>query len=296
VLLELPEFDWVSVSSLAEACALLAEQGEGALALAGGTDLFTKMKLRRAVPRLLVDIKKIAGLDSIRHDERQGLRIGALTSVRAIEVSPLIAKRFPALRQAAAALGTLQIRNTATLGGNLANASPSAEFAPPLLVLDASLGCVACDGERDIPLAQFFVGPGKTIMRKDELIAEVRVPSPPPGARTIYLKHSLRRMDVAIASAAVCLDIEGEVCRDARIALGAVGPVPFRAERAEQALRGQRLCGERFTAELLEEASRLAAEESVPIDDLRADAQYRSKLVAMLVGKGLERLALRKEG
>jgi carbon-monoxide dehydrogenase medium subunit len=295
LLLELPEFDWIPVSTVQETCALLAQYGEDTLALAGGTDLFTKMKQRRLVPRRLIDIKKIPGLDQIRHDERQGLRIGALATAQAIESSAVIANRFPAIKQAASALGTLQIRNTATLGGNLANASPSAEFAPPLLALGASVQCVGSSAARLIPLGEFFVAPGKTVLGKDELITEVRVPNQPAGARAIYLKHSLRKMDVAIASAAVFLVLDGDHCTDARIALGAVGPVPFRAPQAEAAIKGQRLAGGRSAGELLEQVARLASEESVPIDDLRAYAGYRRKLVAMLVGKALERLVVRRQ-
>ena len=293
MLLELPEFDWIPARTVRETCKLLAENGEDTLALAGGTDLFTKMKQRRLVPRRLIDIKKIPGLDQIRYDERGGLRIGALATAQAIESSAVIANRFPAIKQAASALGTLQIRNTATLGGNLANASPSAEFAPPLLALDAAVQCVSLNAERLVFLSEFFVAPGKTVLAKDELITEVRVPNPPPGARAIYLKHSLRKMDVAIASAAVFLVLDGNLCVDARIALGAVGPVPFRAPKAEAAIRGQRLAGDQSQGALFEEVARLASEASVPIDDLRAYAGYRSKLVAMLVGKGLERLVVR---
>jgi carbon-monoxide dehydrogenase medium subunit len=286
VLLGLPEFEWLSTASVDETCALLAQSDERTALIAGGTDLLTKMKHRRLVPRRLINIKKIPGLDRIRHDEREGLRIGALATIQAIEASPLVAKLSPALKQAAAVLGTTQIRNTGTLGGNLANASPSAEFAPPLLTLGASVRCVSHSGERLVPVEQLFVGPGKTVLRRDELLTEVRVPLMPAGARGIYLKHSLRRMDVAIASAAVLVCLDGDVCTDARIALGAVAPTPFRATKAEAALRGQRLSGDG----LLEEVARLAAEESVPIDDFRAHAAYRRKLVAMLVGKGLERV------
>lgn len=288
MLLELPEFDWIAARSVQETCALLARHGEGTLALAGGTDVFTKMKLRRLLPQRLIDIKKIPGLDGISQDEA-GLHIGALATAQAIASCAEVSGRFPAISQAAAVLGTLQIRNSATIGGNLANASPSAEFAPPLLALGASLECAVCGSQRSIPVEEFFVGPGKTALRRDELITEIRVPKPRPGARSIYLKHSLRRMDVAVASAAVMLVLERDVCVDARIALGAVAATPFRARRAEAAMRGQTI-----SSVLLEEVARLAAEESAPIDDLRAQAGYRRKLVAMLVGKGLERLAVRQ--
>ena len=293
VLLGLPEFELVSSDTVEQTCALLSKFGEDTSAFAGGTDLFTKMKHRRMIPRRLINIKRIPNLDRIRHDERDGLRIGALTTIQAIEASSVIGKKFPSLKQAAGVLGTTQIRNVGTIGGNLGNASPSAEFAPPLLTLDASVRCVGRGGERLIPLQEFFVAPGKTTLRQDELLTEVHVPNPPAGAQGIYLKHSLRKMDVAIASAAVLIVLEGDVCLDIRIALGAVGPTPFRAKKAEETIRGERLGGERVESELLEEVARVAAEESFPIDDFRGYAGYRRKLVRMLVGKGLERVMAR---
>jgi len=290
VLLGLPEFELLSTDTVEETCALLARHGAEAMVFAGGTDLLVKMKHRRMIPRRLINIKGIPNLNRIRHDEQDGLRIGALATIQAIEGSSVIGKKFPAVKQAASVLGTSQIRNVGTIGGNLGNASPSAEFAPPLLTLGASVRCVGRGGERLIPLEEFFVSPGKTTLRQDELLTEVHVPNPPAGAQGIYLKHSLRKMDVAIACAAVLIVLDGGVCRDIRIALGAVGPIPFRAKNAEATIRGERLNGERVESELLEAVARAASDESFPIDDFRAYAAYRRKLVRMLVGKGLERM------
>jgi carbon-monoxide dehydrogenase medium subunit len=290
----LPDFELVSADSVEEACALLSELGEGTSVFAGGTDLFTRMRQRRMIPRRLLNIKPIQGLDRICHDERDGLRIGALTTIQAIEVSPLVAKKFPALRQAAAVLGTTQIRNIGTLGGNLANASPSAEFAPPLLTLGASVRCTGVAGERVIPMEELFLAPGKTSLKHDELVTEVHVPNVPAGGRSVYMKHSLRKMDVAIACAAVLVVLQDDVCTDVRIALGAVAPTPFRAKKAEQVLLGQRLTGEAADLALLDAVAQAASRESFPIDDLRAYAGYRRKLVAMLVGDGLERATERR--
>ena len=293
MLLGLPEFELLSVDTVEETCTLLSRHGAEAMVFAGGTDLLVKMKHRRTIPRRLVNIKGIPDLNRIGHDERNCLRIGALTTIQAIEASSVIGKKFPALKQAAEVLGTTQIRNVGTIGGNLGNASPSAEFAPPLLTLGASVRCAGRGGERLIPLEEFFVSPGKTTLLQDELLTEVHVPHPPAGAQGIYLKHSLRKMDVAIACAAVLIVLDGDVCRDIRIALGAVGPIPSRARKAEQAIRGERLGGERVETELLEEVARVAADESFPIDDFRGYAAYRRKLVKMLVGKGLERVIAR---
>lgn len=292
MLLGLPEFELLSAHSVEEACALLSEFGEGTSLFAGGTDLFTKMKQRRTIPRRLVNIKRIPGMDRVVADG-DGLRIGALATIQALEVSALVGKKFSALKQAAAVLGTTQVRNVGTIGGNLANASPSAEFAPPLLALGASVRCTGRGGERMIPIEEFFVGPGQTSLRRDEVLTEVYVPDLPAGAQCVYLKHSLRRMDVAIASASVFIRLDGDTCVEAKIALGAVGPTPFRAQKAEQALKGQRLVGEAADSRLLDEVARIASQESFPIDDLRAFASYRRKLIAMLVGEGLERVTSR---
>lgn len=290
MLLGLPEFKLTSANSVEEACALLSKHGERAMVFAGGTDLLVKMKHRRTVPEHLVNIKGIPNLDAIVHDEHGGLRIGALALVQAVETSQVVGKKFRVLKQAAEVLGTSQIRNVATIGGNLANASPSAEFAPSLLTLGASVRCVGSEGERTVPIGELFVSPGKTSLERDELITSVQVPDLPLGADCIYVKHSLRRMDVAIASAAVYVLLEGDICRDVRIALGAVGPVPFRATKAEQCMRGERLAANAVESELLEAVAQEAANESFPIDDFRGYATYRRKLVRMLVGKGLERL------
>ena len=274
--------------SVEETCALLAEHGQDAQIVAGGTDLFVKMKQRRFVPSVLINIKRISGLDQIRYDADEGLHIGPLTTIQAIRDSALIGKRFPVLSEAAGVLGTAQVRNLGTIGGNLGNASPSAEFAPPLLILDASVRCLGRRGEHVVPLDGFFVGPGKSALETDEVITDIQVPNPPDRAQLVYLKHSLRRMDVAMAAAAVLVLLDGDFCRDVRIALGAVAPTVFRARKAEETLLGKRLSGDSRESELLEEAAQVAAGEARPIDDIRGYASYRRKVVAMLVRHGLE--------
>ena len=288
MLLGLPEFDILMANTVAEACSLLSQYGENARVLAGGTDLLVKMKNKGVLPRYLINIKRIPDLDQIRYDETAGLRIGALTTIESIRDSPVIAHKFPLLHQAADKVGTVQIRNLGTLGGNLGNASPAAEFAPALLTLDASVKCAGRGTERLIPIEELFVSPGKTALRSDEILTEVLVPNRPSQFAGIYLKHSLREMDVAIVSAAVAVRLDGEVCRDIKIALGAVAPTPFRARKAEAVLQGERLGGNGKLGELLDEVARVASSESVPINDLRAYTDYRRKVVEMLVRQGLE--------
>lgn len=293
MLLGLPEFEMFFPRSVEETCALLSKHGQHAQVVAGGTDLFVKMKQRRLVPSVLINIKRISGLDQIRYDASEGLHIGPLTTIQAIRESALIAKQFPVLSEAAGVLGTEQVRNLGTLGGNLGNASPSAEFAPPLLILGASVRCLGRRGERVVPLDGFFVGPGKSALEADEVITDIQVPNPPDRAQLVYLKHSLRRMDVAMAAAAVMVLLDGDICRDVRIALGAVAPTVFRARGAEQALIGKRLTGDSRESELLEEAAQVAVGEARPIDDIRGYASYRRKVVAMLVRHGLEHVIAR---
>lgn len=296
MLLGLPEFDILFPGTVEEACSLLSRYGEEAQILAGGTDLFVKMKQRREVPRVLINIKRIPALDGIGLEGQGGVRIGALATMQSLRDSALVGQRLAVLGEAAGMLGTAQVRNLGTMGGNLGNASPSAECAPPLLILGASVRCVGCAGERVVPMEEFFVGPGQSARRPEEIITEVSVPALPAGAQCVYVKHSLRRMDVAMAGAAILVVLEGEVCREVRIALGAVAPTPFRARRAEEALQGQRLRGESADRELLEEVAQRAAGESRPIDDIRGYASYRRKVVGMLVRHGLEHVIARARG
>lgn len=284
--LGLPDFDVLFADTVEGACSLLSRHGAEAELLAGGTDLLVKMKLKHRMPRYLIHVKGIPELDRIHYGD-DGLRIGALTTIQAIQDSEVVSRNFPMLSRAAGVLGTLQIRALGTLGGNLANASPSAEFGPPLLVLEASVLCLGPGGERRIPMTEFFVAPGKSALQPDEMITEIHVPPLPDRAKCLYLKHSLRRMDVAMAGAAVFVVLDGDVCREVRIALGAVAPTPFRARKAEEALKGRRLAGDSTQAELLDAVAQIASGESSPIDDLRGYASYRSKIVGMMVKQGL---------
>jgi CO/xanthine dehydrogenase FAD-binding subunit len=287
MLLGLPKFEYVSCKTLEEACSLLLKhEGESAV-LAGGTDLLVKMKHRKLLPRYLVNIKRIPDLGDIRYDDLQGVRIGALTTIQTIRNSALIMKKFSVLNQASGILGTPHVRNLATLGGNICNASPASECAPPLLTLEARARIVGTSGERTVPLEELFVGPSQNALRSGEILTEIQIPSLPPRAVGVHLKHSTRRVDVAIANVSVVIMIEGNTCPDIRIALGAVGPVPFRGKKTEAVLRGQRL-DKGFDA-LLEHAAQQASDESFPIDDIRGPAAYRKQVVKSLVRQGIER-------
>jgi carbon-monoxide dehydrogenase medium subunit len=293
VLLGLPEFEFLNAGSIEETCSLLSEHGAEARILAGGTDLLIVMKHKRVVPRVLVNIKRIPHLDGIHFEDGDGVRIGALATVQSLQDSSRMAKDFKGINQAAGVLGTTQIRNIGTLGGNLANASPSAEFGPVLLTLGASLACVGPGGDREIPIGEFFLAPGESALEADEMLTEIRVPGLPAGAKSIYLKHSLRRMDVAVASAAVYLEMDEDRCTDARIALGAVAPTPFRAAEAEALLRGRKIGEGIEKDELFDEVAEAARGESTPIDDFRGYAGYRLKVTRLLVRQALDQVTER---
>ncbi|NQV55701.1 MAG: FAD binding domain-containing protein, partial [Rhodospirillales bacterium] len=172
-----------------------------------------------------------------------------------------------------------------TIGGNLGNASPSAEFAPPLLCLNAVVRCMGPNGARDIPVDEFFLNPGITALGQSEMITEIRVPPPAANKADVYIKHSLRRMDVAMASAAVYVELDGGQIVDARIALGAVAPTPFRAVKSEEILRGNQV-----SDELIIEAAKMATSEATPIDDIRSYADYRKDTVREMVARGLSQV------
>lgn len=284
MLMTLPKFEYFSCVTLDEACSLLSKYQGEAKVLAGGTDLLIKMKHKRVVPRYLVNIKRVPDLSYISHDEGEGLRIGALTTIQAIRNSPLIKKKFPVLHEAASVLGTRQVRNLATIGGNLCNASPAAECAPALLTLGAHLHVTGPKGERTIAIENFFEGPDKHVLQEDEILREIWVPDLPAHTGGSYIKHSTRRIDVTIVGVAALVTLDGETTRDVKLALNSVGPTPFRSMQAEKVLKGQRP-----TEEMLEKAAQAASEECFPIDDIRGQADYRKKMVETLVKEGIEK-------
>jgi CO/xanthine dehydrogenase FAD-binding subunit len=272
--MRLPHFEYVTPRTLDEVCSLLAEHPKEALALAGGTDLLVKMKQRRIVPRYVVNLKAISGMDDITYDEKDGLCIGALATIQSLKNSITIKRHCKILAQAAGVESSVQIRNVATLGGNIANASPAADAPLALIVLGASLVLARSGGQREVLLEDFFVGPGKTVLQPGEIIQEVHVPPLPPRTGGAYLKHAMRRTDIAIVSAAVVLTLADDLCSSIKIGLGSVAPTAFRPRKAEGLLKGKKI-----TEELAEAAAEAAVLESHPIDDIRGYAEYRTKTV-----------------
>lgn len=271
-------------TSLQEANRLLRENGPGGRFLAGGTDLVIAMKEKGLVPKYVVDLKKIPGLTGIRENTDGSITIGALTTMREIEISPLLTRKYPFLAQSAAEVGSIQIRNRATIGGNMANATPSADVAPSLIALNATAEIVGTNGKRTVMMENFFRGPGQSVMTADEILTEVTIPKTPSGLVGEYMKFSPREMmDLAYVGVAVAYRFgEQQHCEGVRIVLGAVAPTPVRARKAEAALEGQKL-----TETLAESAGQIAAEESKPISDVRSSADYRRAMVATMTKRAL---------
>src|SRR5438445_9102671 len=263
--------------SLQEASRLLKEHGPGGRFLAGGTDLVITIKEKGLVPKYVVDLKKIPGLSAIREHADGSVTIGALTTMREVEISPAIIRKYPFLAQSAAEVGSIQIRNRATIGGNMANATPSADVAPALLILDARVKISRSGGEKIVLLEEFFIGPGKTIIQQGDVLTEILIPPTPPDFCGEYIKFSPREM-MDLAYVGVALGVVAERAwkrwREARIAWWAVSPTPIRTRKAEALLLNQEI-----TASLAERAGEEASNECKPISDVRSCAAYRKEVV-----------------
>jgi carbon-monoxide dehydrogenase medium subunit len=245
------------------------------------------MKKGFALPDYFISIERIDSLDHIDYDEKAGLRIGSLTTLLSIENSDLIQSKFRVLSQAASTLGPKAIRNRATIGGNLCNAAPSADAAPALMVLGASVKIRGVEGERLIPIENFFTGPGQTHLGNNQILTEILVPNLPPDTGAVYLKETRTRgADLAIVGVAALVTTENDVIKDVKIAIGAAAPTPIRAKKAEKILKGKKP-----DEELLQRAGQSASEDSNPIDDVRASADYRHKLVSVLVKRAVKQAA-----
>ena len=277
-------FEFYQPVTLAEASRLLRENGPGGRFLAGGTDLVIAMKEKGLLPKYIVDLKRVPGLSGIREDNDGTITIGALTTMYAVETSPVITEKYPFLAQSAAEVGSIQIRNRATIGGNMANATPSADVAPSLIALNATAKIVSSSGERTVPLEEFFRGPGQNAMNADEILTEITIPKTGPQLVGEYIKFSPRdMMDLAYIGVAVAYNLANDKkCSLVRIVLGAVAPTPIRAKNSEALLEGKVL-----TEELATQVGDEAARESKPISDVRSSADYRRAMVAVMTKRAI---------
>lgn len=282
-------FDYFAPQSLGDATALLRRYGTKARLLAGGTDLFIRLERRAVEPGVVVDLKQIRALQGIKASAK-GLTIGAATLMDVIVSSPLVQRRYGIVADAAAAVGSIQTRNRATLGGNLCNASPAADTAPALIALGARARITGGRRERELPLEDFFLAPGKTCLQSSELLKEIFIPVPAAKSGGSFQRCTRTAMDIALVNCAVFLSLapKGGEIGEIRIALGAVAPTPVRARPAEDLLRGK--SPDRGA---IEEAAALAAAGVSPIDDVRSSADYRRAMVRLLTRRAIE-AALKK--
>jgi len=282
----LQPFELAEPTSVAEASTLLARHGDAARLYAGGTELLLAMKEGLVHYDYLVNVKTIPGLAGVRLAGDGTLAIGAATTHRALERSPAVRERFPAIARMEIDVANVRVREVGTLGGNLCFAEPHADPGPLLEVFDATVRLERAGGARTIPLEALFVGPFETCLEADELLTEVAVPPLPPGMAAAYLKFGfLERPSVGVAVAVGAAD--GHVA-DARIAVGSVGPVPRRMREAEAALRGAPL-GDGGAA--LAEAGRLAARAADAVTDLHGTAEYKEHLVGVLLRRAVRQAA-----
>ncbi len=288
----LKTFEYFAPESLPEALSLLQERGEEGRALAGGTDLVVQVKEGGKIPTpsYLVSLRRLPELRGIDFSERDGLRIGAtVTMTEAAESAP-VRERYRALADGAEIVGSIQTMNMATIGGNVCNAAPSADTAPPLLTYEAVAVIAGPKGERDVPIEEFWLGPNQTVLQQGELLRELRLPAPPANTGSVYVRQTPRKqMDIAVVGVAVLLTLgQGDRIERARIALGAVAPTPIRARKAEAALEGKAA-----SEALFAEAAETATSEASPIGDVRGSAEFRRHLVKVTTERCLQEAAQR---
>lgn len=285
----LPRFDFEAPTSLPDACSLLAQSGHEAFIMAGGTDLMVKMKRGELRPRLVISLSRLEGLTGVKASLEEGLRIGPLTTMSQLESSPVLRGYWSSLAEGAGSVGGPLIRNRATVGGNIVNARPCADSVSPLLALGAKLQLLSARGSRTVKLNGFILGPGETMIQKDELVTDILLPIPTggagAGAGSCYLKLTRRAaMEVTLVGCAVSvvLDSACHTIEQARIVLASVAPVLLRVPEAEAALAGQQA-----SEQIYREAAALAREAAHPIDDHRAPAFLRAEMVEVLTRRAL---------
>lgn len=286
-------FEYHRPETVADALALLAER-EGSVPVAGATDVWVGLQAGKLAPSALVSLRRIPGLSGIREEADGSVVLGAATPHAAVEDSALVRGRLPALHRACSAVGSRQVRNVGTLGGNLCNAAPSADSAVPLLLYDAVCVARGPGGERTLPVAEFFLAPGRNALAPGEILTEIRIPPPPERTHADYWKLTRRKaVELPILGVGVRVSLDrGGVVRQARVALGVAGPTPLRARSAEAVLEGQPLTRQSAAA-----AAEAAAQEAQVRDSWRGKAWYRRQMIRVLVPRVLERAgALEGEG
>lgn len=281
----LPNFEYMNPKSLEEAISLSSQLGEECKVMAGGTDVVVLMKEKAISPQYIIDIKGIPGMSEIKYEKGEGLTIGALVKLRDIQGSEVVASNFQAICDAAHFVASNQIRCKGTMVGNICNASPSCDTAPILIALGAEIHTERPEGNSKMLVEKMFAGPKKTVLVPGEIVTEIFVPDRKPGQGAAYIKHAYRKaMDLAIVGVAASLVVEGGICKEAKIALGAVAATPIRAREAENALIGRTI-----TPQIIAEAGEAAMNECSPISDARASAEYRKDMIRVFTKRALNK-------
>ncbi|HDM10149.1 MAG: xanthine dehydrogenase family protein subunit M [Deltaproteobacteria bacterium] len=274
------KFDYYQPQNLKEAYKLMEKLKGEALYVAGGTDVIVRIKQKMIQPEALISLRGVEELQGLK--ENGGLALGAGTLFREMERNESLLKRYTALHQAVSVLANPQIRNVATVGGNLCNAAPSADSAPPLLVMEAQVQLEGPGGTRTMALEDFFTGPGETSKEREEIMTRIVIPELPAKTGTAFLKIGRVSQDIAIANAAALVTMENGVCKHCRLAVGAVAPVPLRLKSIEEKVEG-----EKIDEGLLEEVRKMVCEAVNPISDVRSTAEYRREVSGVLVKRAI---------
>lgn len=281
----LPSFEFHQPSSLDEVCEIMATHGPKAKLLAGGTDLMVNMKKMVLSPDHIVCLSKIVSMHGIQEEENQ-IIIGGRYTVAELTVDPLVEKKLSALRSGARALGSPLVRNRATIGGNIGSARPAADLPPSLIAYGATVTLQGNKGKREVPMGDFFKGPGFTEMRPEEVLTQIAVPVPKDGEGAGYINLGVRKAqdcNVVNVASFIALDEKDGSIKEARIIMGSVGPIPLRAKSAEAVLKGQKP-----DENLFRKAGEIARQDCTPIDDFRGQASYRKAMVGVLTKRTLD--------
>jgi carbon-monoxide dehydrogenase medium subunit len=276
-------FNYEAPSTLADALKIMKAHGDKARPICGGTDLLIQMRAGVRQPDFIVDIKRIKEMRELKFNARTGLRLGAVVSCFDVAENAEMQRHYPGLTEAAHLIGSLQIQNRASVGGNLCNGSPAADTTPALIALRARGRIVGPRSEREVPVEEFVVSPGRTILKPGELLVQLLIPAPAPHSSDAYLRFIPRNeMDIAVVGVGASVTLNGDTIKAARIGLGAVAATPLFADKASDSLIGKKL-----DDHALATAARLASEQASPIDDMRGTAEYRIHVTGVLTRRAL---------
>jgi len=278
----LPKFELEEPTTVKEVCNLLQQNGKSRV-IAGGTDLLVNMKKKVITPEKVVSLDKIPDLNELSFSGENGLVLGSMVRIAELAISPVIKANYPALAIAAGKLGSPQIRNRATVGGNVCSARPAADMVGPLMAYGATAVIATPFGVKEEPVEKIFKGPGQTILEKGEFLINLKIKKPAPNTGISYIKYGIRHaMEIALVSVTSLVVLDKKTCQSARVVLGAVAPTFIRAPKAETFLKGKEI-----SEEVVEKAGELASQDCTPITDIRASADYRRQLVWVLTKRSL---------